>query len=262
MNPNLPSTSAGNCDSIQELIPDYAFGLTDLDENRLVEASLENCADASVDLAEYQQLQDEMRASVPQLEPPPLLVVRLAAATATPPAAVSVSKVKRLLPWLAAAAALVALALTNAFWLTRVNTLNQEHADYLANDDDNGANGNGTKGAVVLTSASDLRWVRLQDPEQSSRASGFLCWNADSQSGLLYVWGFPTVTPGQSYQLWLTRDDVRTPAGTFSVDDTGRTVLLFHSDEPIDQYTWARITAEQDSGSPQPDSNIVVNGQL
>ncbi len=263
MNPKSLSQPAGDCDSVQELIPAYAFGLTDPDENRLVEANLAGCSDASINLAEYQQLQNEMRASVTQIDPPPLLIGRLAAATVTPP--VVVKKTRRLpvpLPWLAAAAALVALVLTNSYWLTRVNTLTKERADYLANDTDNPNTVGIDGGAFVLTNTSQLRWVRLPDARQDGKAAAFLCWNAESQTGLLYVWGFPSPTPGSTYQLWLTRGDVRASAGTFQVDNTGRTVVLFHSSEPIDKYTWARITAEPENGSEQPSTNVVVNGQL
>lgn len=262
MNQNRLSQPAGDCDSIQELIPAYAFELTDPDEKRLVEANLDGCNDASVELADYQQLQNEMRASVPQIDPPPMLIGRLAVATAAPPV---VSKPRRWplpLPWLAAAAALVALVLTNSYWLTRVNTLAQERVDYLSTDNDNFTNINSSGGAFVLTSTTDLRWVRLPDAQQDGKAAAFLCWNAESQTGLLYVWGFPALTPGQTYQLWLTRGDVRASAGTFRVDDTGKTVVLFHSSEPIDKYTWARITAEPENGSEQPGTNVVVNGQL
>jgi hypothetical protein len=260
MNEKHPSTSAGDCNSIEDLIPAYAFGLTDPEETTLVEANLGGCNDASIELVEYRQLQDEMRASVRQIDPPLMLMTRLAEATATPsvPVAVVPKARRRLpLPWLAAAAALVALVLTNVFWLAQVNTLNQQTTDYLANDNDQFADA----GSFVLTNTSDLRWVRLQPTEQDGKAAAFLCWNAESQTALLYAWGLP-VTPGQSYQLWLTRDNTLVNAGTLRLDDKGRTVMLIHSDQPIDQYTWARITAESGSGSAQPSGNTVVNGEL
>lgn len=261
MDPKPAPNSAGDCEAVQDLTAAYAFGLTDPEETRLFEAALPSCPDAVAQVAEFRALQDEMRAAVPQIDPPAFLISRLAAAIAVPqtPAPTKVRRLPLRPAWLVAAAALIALALTNVYWLTRVNMLAQQQADYLANDRDGYS---GTNGAFVLTSTSELRWVRLPPAQQNGKAAAFLCWNAESQTGLLYVWGFPSLNQGETYQLWLTRGDERSSAGTFQVDETGKNVVLFHSSEPIDQFTWSRITIEPTSGSPQPSSNVVVVGQL
>ena len=69
------------CAAVHALIPDYAFGLTDLDETRLVEANFSYCPEAAIQLAEYRRLQEAMRNSVPQIEPPAGLLERLMTAT-------------------------------------------------------------------------------------------------------------------------------------------------------------------------------------
>ena len=66
-NPNHSAQSANNCEAVQELIPEYAFGLTPPEQTRLVEANLASCPEASVQLADYREIQDEMRNSVPQI---------------------------------------------------------------------------------------------------------------------------------------------------------------------------------------------------
>ena len=60
----------------------------------------------------------------------------------------------------------------------------------------------------------------------------------------------------------LTRGEERLNAGTFQVDEDGTAALLFHTDEPIDDYTWARVTDEPADGSEQPTGNVVVHGAL
>lgn len=262
--------SADRCDAIRDLIPDYAFGLTDAEQTRLVEAHLPLCAEAAAQLAEFRQLQDAMRAEVAQIEPPPALEAKLMAAIAAPdrehparphslPAAVPP---RRRLPyaWLAAAAAIIALVLTNGYWLTRVNDLAQQNAALTAQTVSN--NPSTDTPAFVLTSTSGLRWVRLPPAEEAADTSAFLMWNAESKIGLLYAHGFPELAVGKTYQLWLTRGETRTSVGTFRVDEEGKGAMLFMSDEPIDQFTWARITDEPENGSPQPTGPIVVIGKL
>jgi anti-sigma factor RsiW len=58
-----------DCDPILELIPEYAFGLTDTEESRRLEAAIPGCPEAAAALSDYRQLQAELRASVPAVEP-------------------------------------------------------------------------------------------------------------------------------------------------------------------------------------------------
>lgn len=253
------SNPLGNCQDILELIPEYAFGLTDAEQTRLVEANLTACPEAAAQLADYRQMQTEMRAAVPQHEPSPALAERLMTAITAPsvthaPAQAS----RRVLPlaWLAAAAAVVALILSNVYWLARVNEYDRRHEALTAQIPVS------DQGAFVLTTTANLRWVRLPPKEENSIASAFLMWNAESKIGLMYARDFPALSTGNTYQLWLTRGEERKSVGTFRVDENGIGALLFQSVEPIDQFTWARITAEPASGSEQPSSNIVVVGEL
>jgi predicted anti-sigma-YlaC factor YlaD len=230
--------SVPDCDLIHDLIPDYAFGLTGPDETRLVERHLANCPDAEAQLADFRRLQDDMREDVPQIEPPPQLAERLMAAIAAP------QPQPRRIQWAwLAAAAVVALVVTNLYWLLRVNIINIP-SDSLSPDN-----------AFILTSTSNLRWARLPASQDTSQASAFLMWNGESKIGLLYVRGFEEMTVSDTYHLWLTKGEDKVSAGTFSVDDKGIGTLLFHITDPIDKYTWARITDEVTG-------EVVANGEL
>jgi anti-sigma-K factor RskA len=114
----------------------------------------------------------------------------------------------------------------------------------------------------VLTSASDLRWVRLPPSQQNADAAAVLLWNSESKIGLLYVRGFPELSAGKTFQLWLTKGEDRASAGTFRVDEDGNGALLFNITDAIDKYTWARITEEPADGSSEPSDQVVVVGEL
>ncbi len=256
MTPNNRINPALDCDSIRELIPDYAFGLADPEDIRFVESNLINCPEAVNELADFRQLQAELRASVLQIEPSLVVGERLMAAIATPTIAMKPRRQSFRLAWLAAALVVIALVMTNIYWLVRVNDLTRQQNELVATI--TGAQNN----AFVLTQTNDLRWVRLPPSEQNADASAFLMWNAESEIGLLYAHGFPKLEVGKIYQLWLTRGTEAVSAGTLQLDDKGQGALLFHISEPIDKYTWARITAEPNIGSNTPSGTIVVVGKL
>jgi Anti-sigma-K factor rskA, C-terminal len=239
-----------NCDDILELIPDYAFGLTDPETTQWIEANLSRCPQAAEHLADFRALQAEMRADVPQIDPPLALSGRLMVATAAP---VVPTRRRVLRPvWLAAAAAVIALVITNIYWFVRVDDLSRRQTELLAMIQPN-------SNAFVLTDTSALHWARLADTSDQGKASAFMMWNGDNPNGLLYARGFPA---GYVYHLWLTRDNERMSAGIFSVDADGNGALLFNISESIGKYTWARITIEPESGTPAPTVTPVVSGQL
>ena len=254
---------ASECDAIRDLIPDYAFGLTDHEETRLVEANLRDCLDAAEQLEDYRNLQTGMRLDVPQMMPPARLEARLMAAIAAPE---RVAKPRRRAinwRWTAAAVAILALVISNLYWFTRVDDLTRRENSLtalLGNQQNGDANGQHT--AFVLTSTSGLHWVRLPASEKNGDASAFLMWNAESKIGLMYARGFPQLSIGKAYQLWLTRGQERVSVGTFQVDADGKGALLFNCADPIDKYTWARITVEPINGSATPTGAPIVIGEL
>jgi len=254
MSPDQNQPAVNECDTIQALIPEYTFGLTTPEETRLVESTLARCPEVEAVLAEFRRLQDDMRQDVPQMEPPPELEARLMAAIASPAVTPIAAKPRRRIrwSWVAVAAAILTLVATNIYWLLRVNELTDAYTAHHALE----------SSAFVLTNTADLRWVRLPASDQITNASAFLLWNAQSEIGLLYVRGLPQPASGTTYQLWFTRGDERESAGTFQVDEAGNSAYLFHITRAIDQFTWARITDEPSSGSPEPTGIVVFRGEL
>ena len=245
------SSPTAECEAVLALISDYAFGLTSDEDRAFVEAQLPHCPEAQVQIAEYRQIQAEMRTSVPQLDPPAALEQRLMAAIQAPaaPAPLPTRRVSRW-AWLAAAA-LLTLVITNVYWFNTVNRLEQQTVI-----------SNPTNASFVLTSDADLRWVRLPAAQENSGASAFMLWDGESAIGLMYAVNFPQNATDRIYQLWLTRGEQRISAGNFSVDANGRGMLVFQIENAIDEFTWARITEESDFNAPEPSSFVLVNGEL
>ncbi len=293
MNPNQRTDFVPDCDSLVDLVPEYAFGLTTPEETRMIEANLRRCPEAVARLSEYQHLQDEMREAVPQLEPPAELGSKLMAAISTPSPSMSVRPVPTIIhspspastaspttasaqpkprrlalriAWAVAAAAVIALVATNIYWLSRVSTLTQSNNVLAALQSFQ----NGT--AFVLTSTDSLHWVRLAAPNTTGQATtnasttsaaAFMMWNNQSQTGLLYARNFPALKPGEIYHLWLTQNHQPVFVGVFQVDDKGDGALIFKSPEAINDFDWAWVTAQspqQSTGAPTGDT--IVSGAL
>lgn len=248
-----------DCETIQSLIPDFAFGLTTPEEEGIVRDGLHHCPDAVVQLEDYRMLQETMRIDVPQIEPPPELGARIMASIQTKPVP-KVKSARRQINFtpagMVASIAVAALLISNVFWLITTNNLNQanqsDNSPYSAYENEN----------IIISTDTDVRWVRLPSSQEDSYASALLMWNAKSELGILYVQGFPELASDKTYQLWLTRSDERQSAGTFRVNKEGNGVLLFKSKEPVDEFTWARITEEDGYGSQQPSEMVLVNGRL
>src|SRR5579859_1773733 len=109
MNSQHPVGQSPDCETIQELIPDYAFGLAAPDDIRLIEANLGECREAAGQLADYQRLQADLRVGVPQLALPDGSLERLMSAINEPQSVSgkAVLKQRQRLPvsWLIAVAA-------------------------------------------------------------------------------------------------------------------------------------------------------------
>ncbi len=281
MSENQTTDLLNDCDALLDLVPDYAFGLTDPEQTRLVEAGLSRCPEAVAQLGEFRYLQEEMRANVAQVEPAAALGARLMAAVAASsaaPAAVDSMSVRPTAPslppaaapsapqiirprrrlraaWLVAAAAVIALVATNAYWLTRVTSLTQS-TDLITALRELQSNS-----AFVVTDTGALHWVRLADPQPDTNTAAFMMWNSQSKTGLLYAHAFPELQPGYKYHVWLTRPNERVFMGILQVDANGNGALLFSSPEPINDFAWAWVTAE--NGTPvNPNDAAVVKGEL
>lgn len=253
-----PPPPQNECDAIIDLIADYAFGLTDAEETRRVEAGLPGCPEAQQQLAEFRLMQDELREDTPAIEPPAALRNRLLQMIDEQPAAPSAHQprapqihapaqpvltpppAKRAIhpAWWAAAAAVLLLVVTNVYWFTRSGATVPDSE------------------AFSIASASNVRRINMPAAEPFT-GTVLLVWDTESATGLMYALDLPALADGRVYELWLARNGVRTSVGKFEVDESGAAILIFSGEDLIDNYGWAWLT-EESSAPDTPPSDIVV----
>ncbi len=115
---------------------------------------------------------------------------------------------------------------------------------------------------AVAASQPPLVWFDLTSASTGSTARGTLCAQDGGGLAWLIVENLPQPPAGMTYQAWLTGDDQRVSAGTFSVDSQGRGFLTIHLSQPIDRYSLIGVTDEPMGGSPEPTGPRILGVSL
>jgi anti-sigma-K factor RskA len=245
-------------EAVRDLIPAYALGATDEEEQAEVEKHLKQCAECRVLLADYRILADELLYTAPPLSAPPHLATDLRRRLAQlPPHKVgerySWLEVKRLKRVVARAGALVALAAsivllfaTNLYWWNRTAAIEERIAVQ----------------ATAIVALAEAPTVTLQGDVLAPEAHGVLYYRPEATVAVLHVYRMPPVEQGKVYQVWLIRDDQRDSGGLFTVDEEGEGTVLITAPRPLREYRALGITVEPAGGSPGPTSPRVIGGDL
>ncbi|MDX2141319.1 MAG: anti-sigma factor [Chloroflexota bacterium] len=273
------------CEEALALLPAYALGATDADETRLVERALQACPEVAAELVEYQALAVALLHSAPPAQPPAALGERiLAAAAASAPAAalpkptvmtakpaVTVAKPpaakRRATPWgwLAAAAAAVALLVTNGYWFTQVQELRMQQADLSAQQDQLSQRLTARNSVIERAAEGQLTRIELTSVDSTSDGlpAAIVLVSPDGTVGAVYTRQLPVLPPEQSYQLWFLDGATGTAvsACVFQVRENGNgQSWLIDVAQPLDlsQIGAMGITIEPAGGSPQPTSDPIA----
>jgi anti-sigma-K factor RskA len=253
----MTSKNTGDsCEEVLALIPAYAFRATDPEETAFVEANLDACPQAADTLEDFTRLAAEMRVDVPQVAPASdleaRLMARLSAAERGQVRPVPPARSRSLWRALAAAAAVIALFIgTNAYWLMRVNNLNQEKEALAAQVRE--------ADAYPVEWLTRAQWRRLEGTEDSS-VLAVIIW--EDRDCFLYTLGMPDLPADKVYQLWLVESNNRhVSAGTFRVDERGRGTLGCHWPD-AEGFVRVGITTEPRGGSTDPTGNPVALGDV
>jgi len=255
-----------NCDSILELIPDYAFGLTDLAESRWVESNLARCPEAASQLANYQRIQDAMRVDVPQIEPPVALEEQLMAAIRIAPAPTpTVHKAERRAArrWntrtILAAAAMLLLVFSNVVWIVQNQQTRAQQQALTAQLSEQeqilALIGSGRAQQVQLSAVTAI------DGQAALPVAKLTC-DPHGTVALLTVENFPALPADRVYQLWMRQSGQPISIGLFRVDPAGRGTAVVSAPQAIDNFESAGITMEPVGGSPKPTGEPIVRGTL
>ncbi|MBX3012517.1 MAG: anti-sigma factor [Caldilineaceae bacterium] len=264
------------CDELLALLPAYSIGATDREEAAAIQLHLQNCPDATTDLAAYASLAEALLYTTPRQPPPARLATALRTAIGVPvpaaPAPKPVKPVKRspftLVPlpppkpprrWafgrIGATAAVLLLLLLNGVLLVQNQQLRvQQAALATALEQQNRA--------LIFLAAEEPQEVILPAVQENSEAQADILWNDSLGVAVVYVRAFPVLPSDMAYQLWLREGEERTSAGLFTVDEQGMGLLVFPIERALDAYDAMGITPEPAGGSPGPTAPAVVRRQF
>lgn len=243
---------------VSELIPGYALGALDVEEQILVDAHLARCPECRAELESYQPVVASLAFAANGCEPGRDLrdrvLSRIAAgpldSTAIPGQPRRQRSLISLPAWALAAAATMFIGLLIWNGILQVQLMRQR--EHLASQTE----------VVALLALADEAGVLLQGTEAAPMAKGRLIPDPDRQGAALVVQGMPAPPPGRVYQLWLIRSDGgRDNGGLFTVDG-GRAILYVRPPASLDSYVAIGVTDEPARGSPRPTGTKVLGGSL
>ena len=231
---------------VTDHISAYALGILEETERAEIALHLESCPACREELRSYLAVVDHLPLAVPQRTPPKRLraaILQAAAAQAEEPR----KQRSGLLSWLArplnplvGLVGLILILILGAF-----NIYQWQQA------------------ATGPTTFSEFRLVAMTPPQPTGQnTSGVLVINQRGTLGTLVVDGLTKLDESQQYQLWLTKDGIRTSGGVFNVFGGGYGYLYIRSPEPLGSYTSFGVTIEPKGGSPAPTGDKVLGGNL
>lgn len=232
---------------VLELIPAYALGSLDEEEEIRVSEHLILCNSCVEELHTYELLVAELSLGVNLTDPPQKLKEQLftqvKASEHPPQTVVQTSLWKRLksqfrlVPgwgW-AALGVILLLSLSNFFLWGRLTVLeNHPGTDFIT--------------------------VQMQGTDIIPLATGVLVISQNGEYGTLIVDGLPTIDESMAYQLWLIEDGQRTSGGLFSVNEEGYGMLELTTPTSLLIYSEFGITVEPEGGSEGPTGEKVLGG--
>ena len=235
---------------IDELLPGYALGSLDEEDNREVLQHLTGCERCQRELIAYQEVVEHLPFAVKEFDPAPSLKSSILekvgaqtdrlpstpAPTATWWSGLAAFFRRNSLAWGLTSLALILFLGTSTLLLW------------------------GQLQAQVRPRSMQI--FVLQATERNPQAEAVLVLDGEGVEGNLTVDGLPALPEEQQYQLWLTAGEQRTDAGVFSVEEGGYGKLHIDVPEGISNYSGIGITIEPAGGSSVPTGEKVLGLDL
>jgi anti-sigma-K factor RskA len=235
-------------DHVIDLIPAYALGSLDYEDEILVSNHLSTCEQCSAELHSYQLVVDELPLSVKESQPPLNLKNKMLSQVSESERDQIDSQVDswwaRFVSGLRKSPSLGLASLVLIFVLGMSSVYLWLEVAELRNSVDTG----------FVT-------VSLEGTEITQAASGVVIINQKGDYGTLIVDGLPFQPESQQYQLWLIVNGQRTSGGVFSVNEGGYGSMRIYTKEPLITFSEFGITIEPAGGSEGPTGDKVLSGQ-
>jgi anti-sigma-K factor RskA len=259
-------------DRLGELTGLYVLGGLTPDERAEFEAHLAECPVCAQEVASFAPVTAALAELLPERGPSPTLrdrvlaSVRSAAPIESAPIHPTPQRTSRwrpamVLPWLAAAAALVIAAVTsvNATRLrARIEALEAglREANARAAEADREIVGlrraaADAQSTVGILSAPDLARIELQGQPAAPRARARAVWSR-SRGLVVTASDLPALPPGKTYQLWVVTSAAPISAGLLEPDPTGRVSAVIATPPDLPTPVAMAVTLEPSGGVPAP----------
>ena len=229
----------------RELAGAYALGALGPEDTAEFEAHLAGCAACRADVQAFREVAGFIAGAVPPATPDPALRERVMRE------ARRVRPLRRtpLVPWLAAAAALVlALGLGAAYQRQRRDLAAAQ--DSLARQEQ----------LIAVVLSPDAQTVALASKGQPPSVRLF--WNPQQRRIVISARNLPPASAGRTYQLWaIAQGKAPVSVGIFNTAPDGR--LITSLDVPAGLvFQVTAVTEEPAGGSPQPTQTPFLVGEL
>ena len=230
-------------DAIREMLPAYALGCLEAEEEKAVREHLAGCQECRQELESFRGVSDRLSLAVPMVEPPRRLEGRIMRRIDDALAGRRASA-RRFLqfryPAMATAAAvlIVALAVGNILQLAKAPPAPSQARS-------------GRLMTAVITGTGEAK-----------EAYGTIVLDPQDNKGVLAVNGLPTLDAAHQYQLWLIKDGRIRSGGVFSVDAEGYGSLLLTVPSDFRDFRSFGISIEPLGGSQAPSGAKVMSGAL
>jgi anti-sigma-K factor RskA len=236
-----------------ELAGAYALGALDPAERAGFEAHLAGCTTCRTEVEALRELTALLGHGVAAAEPPPALRERvLATARQVRPIG---ARRGRLVPWLAAAAAVVLAVLAGEAYRAE-RAARQQATRALAALRDSVAARDSLLAALLSPDASTAALAATGQPP-----SARLFWSPSRHRVVIAVYRLPPAPAGRTYQLWAIASGRPVSLGLFNTTPDGS--LRAALDVPAGLvFQVTAVTEEPAGGSPQPTQQPFLIGKL